>query len=71
MKTMRTLLTVTAAAAVLLLVGCGEDADTMDETVSGEVGQAVEETREATGDVIGAGREALEETGDRIESATD
>jgi uncharacterized protein YjbJ (UPF0337 family) len=66
-----------------LLLGCDNQSQEMSgEPVREEVGEALEESREAasaaaekageaTDEAIGQAREAIEETGDRIESATD
>lgn len=60
-----------AALSSALLSGCGDGADMTNENVSGEVGQAVEETRDAAGNAADETGEAMERTGDRVESATD
>lgn len=61
----------TAALSAALLFGCGNDSDMDDENVSGEMGQAVEETREGASNAADETGDAIERTGDRIESATD
>jgi hypothetical protein len=61
-------LLIATTAAASLLWGCNnEPGDEMSEGM-GEVG---EETREMTGSAMRETEEAIEETGDRIESATD
>jgi len=60
-----------AALSAALLWGCGNDGDMDDENMSGEVDEAVEETRETASNAAEETREAVEETGDRVESATD
>ncbi|WP_200345604.1 hypothetical protein [Halochromatium glycolicum] len=60
-----------AVFSLVLLGGCDQSPEMNDDEVSGEVQDAVEETREAADEAVEQTREALEETGDRIEEATD
>jgi hypothetical protein len=77
MTTLRALPTLTIVGlSAALLFGCGEQTqDTGSGDVKEEVGEAMEETREATQaaaeEVRETTSEAVEEAGDRIEAATD